>query len=202
MFNAIFKTGRKKHVKKTCVIGVLGLSRGVGTTHFTYILTGFLKAYYGESTLFVEVCRNGSLHRMFDVENTNQSIVRHGIAYHLGAGLEEVSQIRNVGYSFCILDFGSDYGYAKEHFMNCDIKITVGVSAVWQQQMWASAKEIIKDVKDCSTFCFIVNFGDISDKIKSSLLPAETYQMPYEPDFMRISENTVKLFRKIIKEYS
>lgn len=202
MFKNIFKEKKNNIPKKNCTIGIMGLSGGVGTTHAGLIIAGFLHAYYGRKTLVAEACGQSFLYHWLDCEDNRQNINKHGILYMLNADKEDILQIRNMGYAYCILDLGCSRSLAEEDLMRCDIKIIVGTAAVWQKDMWTLAKDILEKVQDSSTFNFLVNFGDISDDIRTSLLPAAVYPVPYEPDLSHITEDSVHLFRKIFKEYS
>jgi len=183
--------------RKNYIIGVAGLSQGVGATHIGMIIAGFIRAYYGRKTLYAEVAKNKTLYHLFDTTNTKQSVERHGIQYMLGADRKDMVHIRNYGYEYCVVDFGNELQLVKEELMQCDIKIVVGASAMWQRDMWQKACKLVDEVKDCSTFYFISNLGRIPDRIKQDLAPMKIRHMPYEPDLGHISEDTVRLLRRI-----
>lgn len=193
---------KKRHKTGVCVIGVMGLSRGVGTTHAALLFAGFIRSFYGKKTVLLEVSGNEDLCYLFESEKKKQEITKYGVHYITGAAREDITQIRNAGYEYCIIDFGCRYSVVREEMLSCDLKIIIGGGAPWQKKMWNLAGEINKEVKDCSSFCFLVNFGDISDEMKRNLSPAAIYSMSYEPDLFRISETTVRLFHKIFDSIS
>lgn len=198
----MFQFLTKRNRSSTYIIGVMGLSKGVGTTHIALLLAGFVRSYYGRKTIFLEASGNHDLCLAFDVEDKKKSFTRYGVTYLLEAKKEDIAQTRNTGYDFCVIDLGSKSSFAQAELIRCDIKIIIGGGAPWQQKMWSIAEELKKEVMDCSSFHFLINFGDISDKIKRNLSPATTHLMPFEPNLYRISDITVHLFYELFKTTS
>lgn len=202
MIKKLSKIKMKNAPIRCTSIGIMGLSKGVGATHISLIIAGYLHAYYGRRTLYAEACGQRGLNHWLNADVGRQDILKHGIMHMLGISREELMHIKNMGYTYCVLDLGGSYHTAAEELMRCDIKVIIGTAAVWQKDMWRQAEDILKEVKDRSTFCFLVNFGDISDDVKKMLQPAAVYSMPYEPDLSRISNESVHLLRQIFNDYS
>lgn len=193
---------KKKRVPISCLtVGIMGLAEGTGATHIGLTAAGFLSAYFGRQVLFAEAAGQKGLHYWLREEDKKQIVMRRGISYFLDADIDDLMQIKNMGYSCCIIDLGSCYPAIRDELMRCDIKIIIGTAALWQKDIWQAAADIVQEVKDCSSFYFVANFGDISDDIRKQLLPARIYSMPYEPDLSKISQETVILFRRIFKEF-
>ena len=198
------RISKKKLRKGTSVIGIYGMHRYVGVTHLTLLLAFYLSDVCGYKVVVIEESGKddiGSLSKLYPVHsewiNTNTFTFRN-IRFVEQASSYEIGAYRNSTYDFCILDLGGNYKQASNELLRCDLKIVVGNSAPWQRNSWNELEDILRNIKDLSSWCVIHNLSTKKMKVKINGL-RKYYVLGLEPNVLHPSRDSIKIFHELIQ---
>ena len=96
---------------KTEVIGIVGVGRGVGTTHLGLLLANYLQGVWGRKTAVLEWNNHGDFSR-FRKQCTGQMEVKEcfriqKVDYYSQAESSQLMRCMETGYQEVVIDFGN-----------------------------------------------------------------------------------------------
>lgn len=127
----------KLHQKhKTITIGVMGTSRGCGTTHLVCTLATYFNKHRHQTAIVERQTSQTftKIEEAFEGQNNLGSdpvFVMKKMTF-FKQYKKPLAQIRNEGYSVVIVDYGSEKSIINHEILDMDIKIVVGYGNEWK----------------------------------------------------------------------
>lgn len=193
---------QKTKEERCIVIGIIGLQSGVGVTYISILLAEFLYTFTRKKVIVLEHNRKNDFNKLIKKTQKEDEFIYHGVQYVTSEGRVEPAYYKNLKYNFCILDLGHIWEQEKLELLRCDLKIIIGGSAPWQKQAWEILGQFLNsEIEDISSYRFIINLQDTSDKDICKNIPTKPFTLGYEPDLSKISTKTVSLFCQLLSSY-
>lgn len=183
-------------VRQDVTIGVVGASRGIGTTTFAINLLHFLSDISNLKPCLIEVNNHNDLQELSNQETINgMGVINQPSISEISIGgmdiytdLSKIGEIKTQNYEQYIYDFGSIDeldGTSVASFLNKDIKFVICGSKPWEYKHLVKAFSKFKITgQNDSTMWFIFNFvKDIEQQtVKEGMEDINIYFAEYQPD--------------------
>lgn len=129
----------KKSRNATVAVGIIGCDAGVGVTHLSIMLAGFISSKKRRKTAVVELNDSGAFDSMGVLccgENYNKYIEMPafqiaGVDYYCGITVQQYAQLFQLGYEYIVIDMGHLWKENYYEFLRCNNKIMVGNCNEW-----------------------------------------------------------------------
>lgn len=183
-------------VKQDVSIGVIGISRGIGTTTWAFNLANYLNSITNITASLIETNNHHDIEDIgkiteyegYGIENLpNAKEVRiKGIDCFYD--LSKIGDITAKDYNFYIYDYGcidENNEVTFSTFLNKDVKFIVAGTKPWEQKYLLEAFKRIGEINKENLY-FIYNFTKDSERnnIKKQMGDFNIYFNEYQPDFL------------------
>lgn len=187
------------------IIGVVGTHIGAGSTHFSMVLSNYLSEYLGKKTAFIECNPQNELKfletaynikRKDDMLDNSFSINR--VTLYKNIKEQEIGEIMGCGYDCIVMDLGINIGQKKNEFLRCDKKVVVSSLTPWKIYELETFLNRMqqKGNRDWRYGIPFTSKKEIRYFSKEYHIPM--FQIPFEPDPFALSNDTIKMFQKLI----
>lgn len=198
---------RKKDSLGKLVVGVVGLTKGVGTTHTALLLAKYCRKWLRKETIFIEwnqdeikyMQEKNPFNRDPEEEFIGKEFIReesyfsyHGIRIFPNIHEKQMGSILGEEYECAIIDFGSLAPGCLREYERCHIKIILSSGAPWKVHL---LKEI--PIYDNSFLC-IPFLPSKELRQLGKALPIPVYSIPYAPNPFKLSAEITALLQKIL----
>lgn len=118
------------------VVGIMGVCRGVGTTHLTLLLANCMTngikvktavVEYNDHNHYLGILKESGIHR----ENISE-FTYGGIDFYRNVREEQLSELIVCGYDMVIIDMQYGQKDAMREFLRCDLRVVVSGLNLWQ----------------------------------------------------------------------
>ena len=195
-----------RNIQGKLIFGILGTHTGAGATHFALLLCNYLSDYLGKKTAYVECFPHNELQYLEEVYGSKgnatsnyESFLLHQIHYYKNIKENKLAEIIGLGYECIVLDLGIDLNKMKKEFIRCDRKIVITSLAIWkvkELENFMAKTELIRDKIEFNFGVPLINNKIVKGFSKENKLTM--FSIPYEPDPFALSNDTIKLFQRII----
>lgn len=197
---------RTRDFKGKLTIGIIGTHVGAGSTHFAILLSNYLSECLGMKTAYIECFPQKELIYMEEIydlcgkaTSTRDYFSLYKVRYYKSIREEKIPKIMSEGFDCLVLDLGVDINKMKNEFLRCDKRIVISNLAPWKSNKVEEflAKTGFKGAED--NLEFGISFTTdrfLKDSSRHFKIPF--FSIPYEPDPFALSNNTIKMFQKII----
>lgn len=191
-------------VKKTLTIGTLGVSGGVGVTHTSIMLAGYLSKK--GSVAIIEL--NDSKHFLeigliagneSDIEN--KRFIYNKVHYFWDIDYSYFVTAYREAYDYIILDLGSYHKQKNfEEYLRTDIRFVIAHGMDWKISELTSFYETTKSFDPNNNWVYLLPLMD-SKTIKGikSLIKRKAYPIPYNINPFSLNSLTKSTFTNILK---
>lgn len=195
----IFQKKKKKIQVPQTVVGVCGMTRGVGTTNFSLCLANYFRNKCLESTCYVEfnstkqICElNGGISKKFSYK---------GIDFFPDEKLHNLPNLLNLHYSYYVLDFGVCNSYNVSEFERCTDKFAVCNLSPWKIQQFNSFIKKYENVSINFDNLHILGNPAISqyDKALQRKIHYDIEPVPFFPNPFQITSENFSFFNKLLE---
>ena len=135
---------------KKIVIGVTGCDRGVGVTHFSFMLATYMKQHLNKSVAVLDFSDGIDFWNLY-VECYPDSLpqeecfqINH-IYFYPKTNRKTITNVLNENYNVIIIDFSTNMKKYLEEFLRCDEKYIVGSICDWKVK---KLEKFIEDSKE------------------------------------------------------
>lgn len=121
--------------KDSYVIGILGVTSGVGTTHLSIMIGNYLANILGKTVALLELNKNNTFSRLANLESSEEEkscININGIDFYQNIVYEDILQIMTNRYNYVVLDISNKYILGKNEFLRSHKKIIIGSLSKWK----------------------------------------------------------------------
>ncbi|MGN0484869.1 MAG: hypothetical protein ACI4HI_15090 [Lachnospiraceae bacterium] len=181
-----------------CVIGIMGATNGVGTTHLAIALTNFFSDIKRKKTALLEINEHGQLATMLPDEGA--FTIKNAI-YYPQVDPRDVPGLCNGAQEITILDLGSEYQKNRLEFLRCDKKIVIGSMCPWKQESYLHFLDMLQQEENYRQWlhCLIL-FGDKKDKRKiSSEYHISAFSVPFIADPFHLNKKEMTFIKKLVQ---
>lgn len=197
---------KRKNLEGKLIIGVVGTHIGVGTTHFSILLSNYISACLGRRTAYIECSPQNELIYMEEAycsagnaTSINNPFSLYKVEYYKNAKEKKIAEIMGYGYDCIVLDIGLANEKMKSEFFRCDKKIVISSLAPWKYFELENFLAKVDSTWDRQHLEYGISFTKkeiVREVSKDYEIPI--FQIPYEPDPFAISTDTIKMFERII----
>ena len=191
---------------KTEVIGIVGVGRGVGTTHLGLLLANYLQGVWGRKTAVLEWNNHGDFSRIRK-QCTGQMEVKEcfriqKVDYYSQAESSQLMRCMETGYQEVVIDFGTIREEIFVEFMRCNTVWAVVSFSEWQiDAFWEFAEA--KESKRNRSWQFFSAFGsEESRKEWNKRRKPEVLQIPFSADAFTITRPLMGWMEKALEQSS
>lgn len=189
-------------VKQDVSIGIVGISRGIGTTTWAFNVANFLNSITNVTASLIETNNHRDIEEIgklseyegFGIENLpNAKEVRiKGIDCFYD--LAKMGDITAKDYNFYIYDYGSideNDEVTFSTFLNKDVKFIIAGAKPWEQKYLFRAFEKLGEINKENLY-FIFNFTkeDIRNDIKKQMGNYNVFFNDYQPDCLELKSES------------
>lgn len=181
-------------------VGVAGIGRGVGTTHFTVLYANYLAGIRRMRTAVLERNQTGEFRNM---ELACTGAVREhkpyrvlDVDYYRECGEYEMAACMGRNYDAVLMDFGSSGAGPPREWLLCDRNILCLSFTEWQMN---AGLEFLKEKRPgYQSWTYVAAFGseetrrEIKRKLGISVL-----RIPFSEDVFQITGRTVVFFEEL-----
>lgn len=210
---SIIKTEFKK-VKQDISIGVLGITRHIGTTTWAINLLQFFYEIPNIKACLIEVNKHKDIKDLADITEINKMGIEHfPLAGEIRVGgmemfydLSKIGDITAQNYDFYIYDFGETSELTDTElasFLNKDIKFIILGTCQWEYKYISNTFEKLRISEEQDRLYFIYNFVKKEDQneIRSQMSTFNVYFNEYQPDPFRIKSKDKDYLEEILRRY-
>lgn len=197
---------KERNIKGKIIIGIIGTHIGVGSTHFSILLSNYMSECLGKKTACIECCPQNELTYMEEqyslygnATSTNESFSIYKVHYYKSIREDRIAGIMGNGYDCVVLDLGIDVNKMKNELLRCDKKIVIGNLAPWKSNELEGFFERTESIREYCNLEFGISFS--TNKIVKGMSRQFRFPLfciPFEPDPFVISTDTIKMFQRII----
>lgn len=192
---------KRQIIKEQKTIGVVGVSRGTGTTYCTMMMAYYIKQVMKEKTAVIERNVSGSLLSFSSFCEEEESISIKGIDI-LGQQKEE-KEIS--AYSYLLFDYGTFIEQRKEtivpKFFDCDIKFVTASLCFWRQEELFHFVETYSEIQGDEEWIYLIPFASsYAVKKMEKQIGRKMYAVAPEQEWHRMGAANLALWDKVLKE--
>lgn len=184
------------------MIGIAGLCRAAGTTHFSIQLANYLTGVRRKHTAVLEWNQSGCferLRKMCMVHQTREPFSVLDVHYFSGAGKDRLIDCMNGIYQYIIIDFGDNYEEIRTEFLRCDLRFIVTALSEWQLQSFLDFAGNLKNKEERELEYFMC-FGSEETRLEiRRSLHMEIRRIPVSEDAFTITKKAIDFFETLIR---
>lgn len=195
-------TQRKKEPLGKLVIGVVGLTKGVGTTHTALLLAKYCCRWLRKDTIFIEWNQNEIkyIQEKYPFEDDLEEryigkelyFLYHGIRIFPNIHEKQMGSVLGEDYECTVIDFGFLTPKCMKEYERCHIKIILSSGAPWKVHL---LNEI--PMYDNSSICIpFLPSKELRQFNKALSIPV--YSIPYTPNPFKLSAESTASLQKIL----
>ncbi len=208
---SVIKTEFKK-VKQDVTVGVLGITRHIGTTTWAINLLQFFNEIPNVKACLIETNKHNDISDLSELTEVNKMGIEHfPLAGEIRInGMEMFYDLSKIGditaqkYNFYVYDFGetaelTDMELAS--FLNKDIKFIVLGTCPWEYKYISNTFEKLRISKEQDRLYFIYNFvkKEEQKEIRSQMGKFNVYFNEYQPDPFQLKSK--EYLEEILRRY-
>lgn len=184
------------------MIGIAGLCKAAGTTHFSIQLANYLAEVRRKQTAVLEWNQSGCFEKISKVCGNREQTKHFSILdvhYYGSAGKEQLIDCINEGYQYIIIDFGDHYDDVRTEFLTCDFKYIVAALSEWQLQSFLDFSKDKKN-REIKGLEYFTCFG--SEEIRMEIKNAfniKFWRIPVSEDAFTITKETMNFFESVVQ---
>lgn len=214
-FSKGFKKCVRKSVKqssgqKTAVIGIMGLGRGVGTTHLSIMLGNYLANGLGKTVALLELNKNNAHMQIRQLKHikciehaksgTKSCFRLNRMDFYENISSEDIPQIMAANYNYVILDVSANYLLGKNEFLRSHKKIVVGSLSKWKAHEYLNYFEKIQLEKETAACQYLALTKDVEIfKIIKKKYNTEIEKIPFEENPFYLEGSHMEWIEKFLK---
>lgn len=148
--------------RRARLIGIAGIGKSVGCTHFSIMLANYLAGYRRRKTAVLEWNQSGDFERLEKVCTGNAGVQKPcrilEADYYKNAGANELGRVLNREYEEILMDFGPLDETEENEFLRCEKRFIVVSFSEWQQE---KLREFMAEKCRAKNKCwqFVASFG-------------------------------------------
>jgi hypothetical protein len=192
----------KNSIQTTCIIGVMGVGRGVGTTHLTIMLGNYLANGLGKTVALLELNRNKAYSDMQHIKCSKISkfcFEEKNLKFYENVSYDSIPEIMANNYNYMILDISSNDLFGKNEFIRCHKKIVVGSLSRWKVHEYINFLEnmqLLSEVAVCQ-FLSLSRDGKAAEFIEDNY-KVKINQIPFELNPFYIESSHMEWIARIL----
>ena len=218
-FKEKFKKSLRKSLRKsvkqslgqeTAVIGIMGLGRGVGTTHLSIMLGNYLANGLGKTVALLELNKNHTYMQITQIKHikctehaksgTKSCFRLNGMDFYESISSEDIPQIMAANYNYVILDVSANYLLGKNEFLRSHKKFVVGSLSKWKAHEYLNYFEKIQLEKGTAACRYLALTKDVEIfKIIKKKYNTEIAKIPFEENPFYLDGSHMEWINKILK---
>ncbi|WP_083609617.1 serine/threonine-protein kinase [Paenibacillus sp. P3E] len=205
------KTASFRPKQETTVVALLGVARGLGTTH-TSLAASLCLGRFGTvawvdfnplSTVYNRICSMlGTPVSVRDPDEAKTPVIWKGVHFYNRPSEGEISFLPGRAYDFVILDLGiGEYEGAMEEFTASDIPLLVASGADWRLEdtlHWL-ARSGLTPLPDWR-ICLPLSTQAAAGLLGSALGGIKVHSLPFQPDPFQARGKLSEALERLIKE--
>ncbi|HJB06599.1 MAG TPA: hypothetical protein H9716_01900 [Candidatus Enterocloster faecavium] len=201
---------RKKHVpgawgperKGGRVIGIMGLGRKTGATHFTLWAASYLSGVRQRRTAVIEWNCHGDLGRMEDIwfaekRRRERKFQALGMNFYKEGGAETLALCLGECCDEILIDFGEKTREKENEWLRCDIRIATAAFSEWQLADAGKMMEI-GDELGRDWICLAAFGSEEARREAQRRLGISVIRIPFQADPFDIDRRAMEWFEKIL----
>ncbi len=187
---------------KARLIGIAGIGRSVGCTHFAVMLLNYLAGFQRKKAALLEFNGSGDLERLEKVctgrireENPCRILEAD---YFKRAGRKELEYALEKGYEEILIDFGNAEEGDWAGFLRCDRQFLIGSFSEWQQERFREF-ELKKRPAEKKSWQSLAVFG--SEETRKEFLRRYrifTVRIPFSADAFAVTKECGRFFGRLL----
>ncbi len=196
----LWELRRKDKTAMGCLkVGVLGVARGVGATHFALMLANYYANGCGLRTALVEFSGHKDYMKICDEANIKVNDIRHFSYKHIDFKVcdksQDIALCFSQKYEVVIIDMTSEKAESLTELKRCDIKLVVGSTDMWRI---GRIRKLFSELGNIPvTVAFFMGNPNIVNRIGKEYKQS-VFLIPPEPDPLKISSQTMYLLKKLL----
>lgn len=189
-------------LEKSRIIGVAGIGRSVGCTHFCVMMLNYLAGYRRKQAALLEFNGFGAL-EMLEKACTGQIQEKKPCKileadYYKNAGIKELTLALEHRYEEIIIDFGDTETCDWASFLRCDRQFLIGSFSEWQQERFREF-ELKKRPAEKKSWQNLAAFGSEETRREfSRRYRIFTERIPFSADAFAVTKECGEFFRRLI----
>ena len=149
---------------KKIVIGVTGCDRGVGVTHFSFLLASYMKQHLHKSVAVLDLSEGNDFHNLFSTYNSNpyehmESFQLHNICFYPKIHKNCITNVINQEFDVIIIDFNTHMKKYLDEFLRCDEKFIIGSLCDWKVRTLEVFIENSKNYVGMNTWKYVIPYA-------------------------------------------
>jgi len=197
--------GKKKRTlseKRPEIIGIGGIGKSVGSTHFSVMLVNYLAGYQRRNTALLEWNSNGDFASMEYICKGRQKKEKPyrilEVDYYKNAGAKELMDVLKIGYQNIVIDFGDIGDVPCPDFLRCDRQFLIGSFSEWREGCF---REFVrKHGTGKKSWDYLSVFGSEETRREFKRRPGVMVsKIPFSADAFVVTEETGIFFGKLMK---
>lgn len=192
------------HVKQTVTIGLLGVTAGIGVTHTSIMLAGYLSKM--GSVAIIELNRSKHFLEIGLIAEENKVLqdkcfTYNKIRYFWDIDYSNFLTQHRDKFDFIILDLGN-YTTLRgiEEFLRTDIRLVIAHGMDWKVRELISFYELTKDYDPNNYWIYLLPLMDQKTlRGIKSLIKKQAYPVPYNMNPFVVNTETKNIFESILK---
>lgn len=185
-------------------IGVMGLSRGNGTTTVVLALAGYLRHLGLKKICVAELSGRDDIAGLMKEQGckrdeVTKAYVKGNIHYLTGISEQQRLRALNDNYDCMIFDLGSEPKSALSTMWLCDIRIVTAGAAPWRRKELDFFTKLKGTCRDLKGWMIFANLADNKSLAGYGNYGVGIWPFPAEPDPGNPKKETIQFFEKALK---
>lgn len=197
-----------KNLKNTTrTIGIMGCHEGVGVTHFSIMMAGYISSKERKRTAVIELNHSGTFDNMgvlccgddYKRDMNISTFQLAGVDYYCGMTVEQYVKIYQVGYEYIVVDMGHEWKDNYYEFLRCNNQIIIGNCNEWNVLKFEECINAMIDGGLRDNIDFLNTFGN--EKIRRQLernYRIEIKNVPFIKTPFEITRNSFAFFEQFM----
>lgn len=183
------------------MIGIAGCEHGLGTTHLCIALANYASSKHGQKTACLEMNDSAAFLQLSPC-SARHCFSIYGVDYYPSVRQDEIPELMNRGYQYCLLDFGVLNTSVFDEFLRCDKKFLIGSAALWKRNCFSHIFQQYPEMKSMEFFYCMIQFGEKKDILKfAKTLSLSVWQflpVPFLQNPFHIAKEYFNFFEKLL----
>lgn len=181
------------------IIGIIGMGRSVGVTHFAVMTAGYLTGVLHKRCAVLEWNNHGDFRnmRMICKKEAGQSEISRilDVDYYEQAGINTLLMCKKFGYDVVIVDYGSVTEENLKEFLRCDRQFALASFSEWQVGIFLEFERREKEAK--GSWETLAAFG--SEEARTNMekrLGFSVRRIPFSPDAFAVTGEVMNFYQR------
>lgn len=189
--------------EKEKLIGIGGVGRSVGCTHFAVMLANYYAGIERKKTALLEWNHSGDFERIELMCTGKCRSSDHfrvlDVDYYKNAGSKELTEVLGNHIDRILIDFGAVDDHRLAELLRCDKQFMIGSFTEWQEQSFRDFVKKNRDIGD--RWSYLAIFGSEETRREFRRRPGiQTIRIPFSADAFSVTRDTVEFFETLLKE--